>query len=131
MGSLNEHHQHTPLRHTPAPSASSSRSNISILSPDQISSQLGARKEQLVKKQKHSIFHDDQNSALSQSQVHISDNNLKAVQLQTEHQMALHQEEHSFMEHMLEKMDNIAARRDEQMQAFMRELIGQVTQKDT
>ena len=94
MGTLNEHHQHTPLRHMPAPSASSSRSNISILSPDQISSQLGARKEQLVKKQKHSIFHDDQNSALSQSQVHISDNNLKAVQLQTEHQMALHQEEH-------------------------------------
>ncbi|SAM83876.1 uncharacterized protein UBRO_20232 [Ustilago bromivora] len=31
MGSLNEHHQHTPLRHTPAPSASSSCSNMSNL----------------------------------------------------------------------------------------------------
>ena len=55
LGTLGEH-----LLATPAPSASSSRSNQSVLSPDQINSQLSACRDQLVKKQKHSIFNDDQ-----------------------------------------------------------------------
>ena len=131
MGSLTEQNQTTPAAsRTPAPSVSSSRSNQSILSPDQISSQLSARKDQLIKKRKHSIFSDDHLAALSQSQVHISDNNLRAAQLQIDHQMALRQEEHSFMERIMEKMDTIAARRDEQMQGFMKDLIAKVLQKD-
>ena len=125
LGTLGEH-----LLATPAPSASSSRSNQSVLSPDQINSQLSACRDQLVKKWKHSIFNDDQIASLTQSQVHISDNNLKAIELQNEHQMTLCQEEHSFMEHMMEKMDSIAARRDAQMQTFMKDLLKQVMHKN-
>ncbi|SJX62941.1 uncharacterized protein SRS1_02163 [Sporisorium reilianum f. sp. reilianum] len=75
---------------SPLPSTSARNRSQSAFSSNRSTSQL-SRGSSLQKKRPYSIFQDSQIESITQSQQHISDNNLEAIRIQNEQQRELRQ----------------------------------------